>query len=445
MSARVIVLRGRTSDRSADGVARRRRRSARRWRRGSASRPCSSASPARRARRAGRTTCATGATRSRRPARRSAAALDAGDAAGAAGVGLHDLHELRCRCSRDASPPHASSGSTRTATSTRPTRPRPASSAACAWRPPAVAGTAASAAGSIPRRVVLSDARDLEARRAGGARRAPGVAIVAARARADAVRGERVFVHLDLDVLDPSEMPFSFPAAGGLPLAALRALLAELAGAAEIVGVEVTSTASPGAAGRLADMLQPLIAVDRKWNVPLPLVSAEPALPAACARSPRTSHERRAAARLGGGEEKIARQHEAGKLTARERIALLIDEGTFTELGIHAAAALLPAGDGGPRRAGRRRDHRLRPGRRPDGRRVRVRLHGDGRLDGDDRRAQGHAPARARAHPPDPVRLAARLGGRADPGGGRLAVRRLRPPVPRGGGDERRRSRRSPR
>lgn len=44
--------------------------------------------------------------------------------------------------------------------------------------------------------------------------------------------------------------------------------------------------------------------------------------------------ERRAAARLGGGEEKIARQHEAGKLTARERIALLTDD--FTELGIHA-------------------------------------------------------------------------------------------------------------
>jgi acetyl-CoA carboxylase carboxyltransferase component len=47
-------------------------------------------------------------------------------------------------------------------------------------------------------------------------------------------------------------------------------------------------------------------------------------------------HERRAQARLGGGEEKIAKQHAAGKLTARERLALLIDEGTFTELGIHA-------------------------------------------------------------------------------------------------------------
>jgi len=44
---------------------------------------------------------------------------------------------------------------------------------------------------------------------------------------------------------------------------------------------------------------------------------------------------RRERARLGGGPEKIAKQHDAGKLTARERIALLIDEGTFTELGIH--------------------------------------------------------------------------------------------------------------
>jgi len=44
---------------------------------------------------------------------------------------------------------------------------------------------------------------------------------------------------------------------------------------------------------------------------------------------------RRAHVRLGGGEEKIARQHEQEKLTARERLALLIDEGTFVELGMH--------------------------------------------------------------------------------------------------------------
>jgi acetyl-CoA carboxylase carboxyltransferase component len=47
-------------------------------------------------------------------------------------------------------------------------------------------------------------------------------------------------------------------------------------------------------------------------------------------------HARRERARLGGGEEKIAKQHAAEKLTARERLDLLIDAGTFTELGIHA-------------------------------------------------------------------------------------------------------------
>ncbi len=46
-------------------------------------------------------------------------------------------------------------------------------------------------------------------------------------------------------------------------------------------------------------------------------------------------HERREKAKLGGGEEKIAKQHERGKLTARERIDLLVDEGSFVEMGIH--------------------------------------------------------------------------------------------------------------
>src|ERR1700742_490020 len=46
-------------------------------------------------------------------------------------------------------------------------------------------------------------------------------------------------------------------------------------------------------------------------------------------------HERRDAALLGGGEEKIAKQHERAKLTARERIALLVDAGTFVEIGLH--------------------------------------------------------------------------------------------------------------
>jgi acetyl-CoA carboxylase carboxyltransferase component len=47
-------------------------------------------------------------------------------------------------------------------------------------------------------------------------------------------------------------------------------------------------------------------------------------------------HARREMAKLGGGEEKIALQHERGKLTARERIDLLVDPGTFVEIGIQA-------------------------------------------------------------------------------------------------------------
>lgn len=39
-------------------------------------------------------------------------------------------------------------------------------------------------------------------------------------------------------------------------------------------------------------------------------------------------------ARLGGGEKRIAKQHEKGKLTARERIHFLMDKGSFEEIGM---------------------------------------------------------------------------------------------------------------
>lgn len=41
-----------------------------------------------------------------------------------------------------------------------------------------------------------------------------------------------------------------------------------------------------------------------------------------------------AQAQLGGGEKRIAKQHAKGKLTARERIELLMDEGSFEEIGM---------------------------------------------------------------------------------------------------------------
>src|SRR5450631_1748655 len=43
--------------------------------------------------------------------------------------------------------------------------------------------------------------------------------------------------------------------------------------------------------------------------------------------------ELNAKALLGGGAARIKKQHEGGKLTARERIDLLLDPGSFTEIG----------------------------------------------------------------------------------------------------------------
>jgi propionyl-CoA carboxylase beta chain len=63
---------------------------------------------------------------------------------------------------------------------------------------------------------------------------------------------------------------------------------------------------------------------------------------------------RRADARLGGGEKRIATQHAKGKLTARERIKLLLDDESFEEFDMFVAHrcvdfgmdATRPAGDG---------------------------------------------------------------------------------------------------
>ncbi|MFO8125736.1 acyl-CoA carboxylase subunit beta [Yoonia sp.] len=63
---------------------------------------------------------------------------------------------------------------------------------------------------------------------------------------------------------------------------------------------------------------------------------------------------RRQAARMGGGEKRIAAQHGKGKLTARERIELLLDDGSFEEFDMFVAHRCTdfgmekerPAGDG---------------------------------------------------------------------------------------------------
>src|SRR5215471_381801 len=44
---------------------------------------------------------------------------------------------------------------------------------------------------------------------------------------------------------------------------------------------------------------------------------------------------RRARARAGGGERRIESQHAKGKLTARERLDILLDEGSFEEVDMY--------------------------------------------------------------------------------------------------------------
>ena len=84
---------------------------------------------------------------------------------------------------------------------------------------------------------------------------------------ADAVDGAAVYVHVDLDVLDPTIFPAQFPAEGGLADDDLRLLLDEAAQAAgRIVGVEITAFEAPedpdetaALAELAADAVEPLL------------------------------------------------------------------------------------------------------------------------------------------------------------------------------------------
>jgi arginase family enzyme len=113
-------------------------------------------------------------------------------------------------------------------------------------------------AGVDPERVAMSDGRDLDpAERA--ELDAAGVRIVPPGAVAAAVRGQRVFLHLDLDILDPSVMAAAVPAPGGLSADALRALLTDLAGAAELIGVEITAFEAPSDASELTALIASVV------------------------------------------------------------------------------------------------------------------------------------------------------------------------------------------
>jgi len=97
-----------------------------------------------------------------------------------------------------------------------------------------------------PANVVMVGARDLDA----GERAELDLAGVPRVDRfsqvADAVDGADVYVHLDLDVLDPDVFPAQFEVPGGLSDEGLRRLLDEVSQAAgRVVGLEITAFEAP--------------------------------------------------------------------------------------------------------------------------------------------------------------------------------------------------------
>jgi arginase family enzyme len=110
-------------------------------------------------------------------------------------------------------------------------------------------------AGLDPARVIMHGVRDLD----GGEQVALERCGVYRAEHADQLAGFELFVHVDLDVLDPDAFPAAFPAAGGLSPVALRAFLTAVAQVATVVGAEITSSA-PGFGEVAADAIAPLLA-----------------------------------------------------------------------------------------------------------------------------------------------------------------------------------------
>jgi arginase len=67
-----------------------------------------------------------------------------------------------------------------------------------------------------------------------------------------------VFVHLDLDVLDPSVLAPQFPVPDGLHAREVRDVLARLQDEGRLVGLEVTAFEDPAGVGLVTEILEPV-------------------------------------------------------------------------------------------------------------------------------------------------------------------------------------------
>ena len=131
-----------------------------------------------------------------------------------------------------------------------------------------------------PGHVVLAGVRDLddEERRMLGK---SGATVIGAStvetlvAVSHALERAPVFVHLDLDVLDPDLFPAQFPAPGGLTPGRLLDVLEAVAGECELVGLEVAAFEAPEdpderseAAAAALEVVEPLLhAISEEANV----------------------------------------------------------------------------------------------------------------------------------------------------------------------------------
>ena len=122
-----------------------------------------------------------------------------------------------------------------------------------------------------PERVVLAGVRDLDGLERELLERSP-VTVIGASLETlvyvqNALDRAPVYVHLDLDVLDPASFPALFPVPGGLAPEKLYDLFEAVAGECEIVGVEVTALEASedpleraAAASTALEVLDPLLA-----------------------------------------------------------------------------------------------------------------------------------------------------------------------------------------
>src|SRR5215211_952758 len=120
-------------------------------------------------------------------------------------------------------------------------------------------------------RVVLAGVRDLDAEERGLLGRSEATVIGASVVETlvavkNALDGAPVYVHLDLDVIDPAIFPAQFPAPGGLPPEKLFDLLEAVTEDCELVGLEVTAFEAPQDEDAVADaaalalhVLEPLL------------------------------------------------------------------------------------------------------------------------------------------------------------------------------------------